>query len=137
MTENVLALGDILGLLMQLLHARHIRGFLGLLHPVANEHDASPHVHQRNEKVIDFLPAAAIPATRRRNGRNASIRNDADAVPDPGRWKSPEVIGTNHQTDNDDNEPFEGSGAGKASSKCGQYFIHKSQHRLVDRHEIG
>ncbi|CAG5078195.1 Uncharacterized protein TXXE_02110 [Thermobacillus xylanilyticus] len=28
------------------------------------------------------------------------------------------MIGTNHQTDNDDNEPLEGGDAGKASSKC-------------------
>jgi len=37
-------------------------------------------------------------------------------IPDDG--SDTEMIGTNHQTDNDDNEPLEGGGAGKASSKC-------------------
>lgn len=37
-------------------------------------------------------------------------------IPDDG--SDTEIIGTNHQTDNDDNEPLEGGGAGKASSKC-------------------
>ena len=47
------------------------------------------------------------------------------------------MVRAHHQTDNDDDEPFEGSGSGKAGSESGQNFIHKFQHRMVNRDEIG
>lgn len=48
-----------------------------------------------------------------------------------------EMIGTNHEADDYDNEPLEGGGSGEASSKCRQDFIYIFQHGMVDRDEIG
>ncbi|WP_313996340.1 hypothetical protein [uncultured Paenibacillus sp.] len=55
----------------------------------------------------------------------------------PYQSRHPQLIGAQHQTDNDDNEPLEGSDSGKASLERRQNFIHKFQHRMVNRDEIG
>lgn len=43
MAENVLTLRDVFGLLMELLDSRHPTSFLGLLHPITDQHDAILH----------------------------------------------------------------------------------------------
>jgi hypothetical protein len=56
-------------------------------------------------------------------------------IPDDGGYSK--MVGTDHQTNDDDHEPPEGGGTSEASSKCTQNFIHIFQHGLVDRDEIG
>jgi hypothetical protein len=48
-----------------------------------------------------------------------------------------QVIGTNHQADDNHNEPLVGGLPGKVGSKNGQDFVYIFQHGLVDREEIG
>ncbi|EJW13830.1 hypothetical protein PAV_4c03860 [Paenibacillus alvei DSM 29] len=56
-------------------------------------------------------------------------------IPDDG--SDTEMIGTDHQTDNDDYEPLEGGGARETSTKGRQNLIYKFQHGMVGRDEIG
>ncbi|MBE1553995.1 hypothetical protein [Sporosarcina limicola] len=43
MVENVFTLRDVFALLMELLDSRHPTSFLGLLHPITDQHDAILH----------------------------------------------------------------------------------------------
>lgn len=106
---------------MQLLHARHMPSFLGLLHTVADKHDASTHVQERSEAANGFLPRN--PQRVQRPGRRTKemehrlvMARMQRQIPDDGSHT--EMIGTNHQTDNDDNEPLECGYSGKTITEC-------------------
>ncbi len=48
-----------------------------------------------------------------------------------------ELISAHHETDNDYDEPLVRCGSGEAISKSRRNLIHKFQHGMVDRKDIG
>ncbi len=140
MTEDVFALGDIFGFLMQFLHARHMPSLLGLLHAVADKHDPSANIVERRKTVHGLLPDKPQRIQRPRGGTKEMehrfvVTRIEREIPDDRSYTK--MIGTDHQTDNKDNEPLEGGGARETSTEGRQNLIYKFQHGMVGRNEIG